>query len=394
MHILQIAGSGFYGSEEMGPVTSDIYNLTREFIKKGHKVTVIDIKNDIQRSKLLDEEFIEVDAIPRSVAALHKKTGKERFFKMWLNEYRFVKAVDTQTKKQRFDILMVHEYRTAFLLQLLFRKGLIYICHTWTPASMKRKKLGALYQVIHRWVVHHSTVTIALGEYIKDEMGRANVEVIPNGIQVQQFSSMDKKQARALLGFSESDFIVICVARIHHIKGIHVLIEAVQKLVGQIPTLRLLLVGSYSGSFNEREYVSDYTKDMFKKAEGLPVEFMGFVSNQSQKFQELMSASDLFVLPSIFEPQGLVVLEAMAMNLPVIASDVGGIRQMITPEVGYLFPLADADELANRIRHFYIHPDKIEEMSHHCRRHVETHFNWESAAEKYLQVLSKVANHA
>jgi glycosyltransferase involved in cell wall biosynthesis len=120
------------------------------------------------------------------------------------------------------------------------------------------------------------------------------------------------------------------------------------------------------------------------------VDFKGFVSNQPQEFQAYLSAADLFVIPSLFEPQGVVVLEALSMGLPVVASETGGIPHMVTENVGSLFEPGNYYELAKQIKYFYNDRDKLESMRRHCRPHIEKNFTWRLCAEQHIKAFKEI----
>jgi len=168
--------------------------------------------------------------------------------------------------------------------------------------------------------------------------------VIPNTIreeEAQRVLAMDKRELRRALDLPLDAFLVSCVARVTLAKGQHVLVEALPAMVQSVPNLCVVLVGP-----------------VMPDGEQLPsrIEALGlgghvrFVGSRDDAYS-FIRASDMLVHPSLAEGQGLVVLEAMAIGTPVLATDVGGIPFAIEHgESGWLVPANDARALAAGFR--------------------------------------------
>src|SRR3979411_2539960 len=92
--------------------------------------------------------------------------------------------------------------------------------------------------------------------------------------------------------------------------------------------------------------LSVFAIDLLRRAVGAPIRFVGFLDHHSAELRQYLSAADVAVVPSRYEPFGYVALEALAMSLPVIASRTGGLAQTITDDVGLLIPPGNASALA------------------------------------------------
>ncbi|MCX6349500.1 MAG: glycosyltransferase, partial [Candidatus Aureabacteria bacterium] len=101
------------------------------------------------------------------------------------------------------------------------------------------------------------------------------------------------------------------------------------------------------------------------------------------KNRELYSGARVFVCPSVYEPFGIINLEAMACEIPVVASAVGGILEVVVPgETGLLVKAGQADQIARAVNALLRDPDRSREMGRKGRKRVEDHFSWESIAQK------------
>ncbi len=174
---------------------------------------------------------------------------------------------------------------------------------------------------------------------------------------------------------------VICVARLRAQKNHATLIDALARVRAEVPDVRLLLVGDGA----EREAVRAHAR-----RSGLDgsVELLGSVED----VWPLLAQAHVFVLPSRYEPLGIAVLEAMAAGLPVVASAVGGLREIVQDGItGYLVPPGDAGALADRVTRLLQDTDLATEMG---RRGRETAANYriERAVERYERLYERLQN--
>ena len=118
--------------------------------------------------------------------------------------------------------------------------------------------------------------------------------------------------------------------------------------------------------------------------------FTGFISNQSLEFRRIVSTADISVVPSVFEPQGNVVLESLAMGIPVVASRVGGIPQMVPESVGCLVKPKNSLDLSNKLQYLERNSDILDAMRRKCRNFVEKQFSWRNSAERHIEAFEEL----
>ena len=173
--------------------------------------------------------------------------------------------------------------------------------------------------------------------------------VIPNccrEAEARALLGQDRGAVRAELGLEPGRFAVSCVATVQPGKGQDILVEALPEIAAQIPNVKLYFVGA--------EAEPEYTRTLRARLEELGLaahaEFVGY----REDGMSYTYASDLLVLPSRAESQPLVILEAMALGTPVVATNVDGIPDMIQGGAeGYLFDPAKPAELAARVVELY-----------------------------------------
>ncbi|HUH66176.1 MAG TPA: glycosyltransferase family 4 protein [Syntrophales bacterium] len=178
--------------------------------------------------------------------------------------------------------------------------------------------------------------------------------VIHSGVELGRFydPQIESDAMRDKLGIDKDAFVIGTVGRLTHIKGHKYLIDAARKIVLTRPNIIFMFLGD-----------GELLDDLKSRAASLgiydSVRFLGW----RQDVAEVMSTFDIFALPSLNEGMGKVLVEAMAMGKPIIASDVGGIRDLVKHEVnGLLVPSQDADAIARSILELHNHPAKLREM--------------------------------
>ncbi|MBC7106760.1 MAG: glycosyltransferase, partial [Firmicutes bacterium] len=166
-------------------------------------------------------------------------------------------------------------------------------------------------------------------ELVREGVAPARVSVIYNGIDVEDFQPRrPRDQVRRELGYGPGVPLVATVARLHPVKGHRYLLEAARLVVEARPEVRFLVVGAGPG----RENLEAYAEQL---GVGKQVRFTGFVSDVAS----LLGAVDLVVVPSLWEGFGLTAVEALNVGVPVVATAVGGLPEVVRPrETGLLVP--------------------------------------------------------
>lgn len=207
------------------------------------------------------------------------------------------------------------------------------------------------------------------GEQVKNRLN-----LVHNGIELDAFLDNHDKVS---IYVKDEDIVITCVAELHKRKGQKYLIEAFKKLQVNIPTLHLFLVGTGPDE-----------KDLKKKYGNLNnLHFLGW----RQDIPQILKASDLFVLPSLREAFGLVLLEAMASGVIAVATDNGGTTDIIEDgKSGYLVPPGNSTQLMNVIRTILTNPDQKRDIEKAALERVKKHFSAEVMTKKTLEVYSKL----
>lgn len=168
------------------------------------------------------------------------------------------------------------------------------------------------------------------------------IVTIYNGIIVDRFASIPpdtRTKTRAGLGIPDHSLVVTTVAVLRKPKGIDYMLEAVPALVSKFPNLIYLLIGD-----------GPHRPAIEERITRLGISDHVILTGQRNDIPELLTAADLFVLPTLTDALPTVLFEALASSLPVVATDIGGIPEIITDKHdGYLVPSQDVDALVSRI---------------------------------------------
>ena len=216
------------------------------------------------------------------------------------------------------------------------------------------------------------------------ELPPDKIDVIPNGVRASKFDFdfSPEEAGRFRAQFARLDEqLVFFVGRMVAEKGAHLLLEAFSKARKRIPTARLLIVGG--GDTEPLKQLAE------KLTLGDHVTFTGFVPDDV--LLRLYRVIDVAAFPSLYEPFGIVALEAMAACVPVIVSDAGGFPEVVEHNVtGIVFPRGDSDALADAIVGILRDPARAHSLADNGLRRVHDHFNWDRLAARTHQVYEQV----
>jgi len=294
-------------------------------------------------------------ASPR-VSTLADRAGEEGIRHIPIEKGGFIdlSAISILRRKLRageIDIIHAHNGRTALSAALavrLARRGSYVLSqHFLIPTRATRRGLKALLSnALHRWISRGAGHIIAISDASRrgiEERGEAasgNVTTVPNGISAPDPEKLSAAGTiRDRFGIATGQPLIVCAARLEAEKDVGSLIAAMPAVLAAAPRAFCLLAGG--GSQHEA-----LATEIAKLGVGDSVRLAGFCDDAIS----LIAAADLFVLPSLAEPFGLVLIEAMSLGKPVIATNAGGPREIVEDGVtGLLVPPASPADLASAI---------------------------------------------
>jgi glycogen synthase len=199
---------------------------------------------------------------------------------------------------------------------------------------------------VERWITNRSDRVIACSFYMREQIAdifgveEERVSVIPNGIDPRDLQPQDPAELRRLrLEFAQSDQkLMLLVGRLVYEKGFQLALEAMPRVIERLPATRFLVAGSGTHEMELRRQA----EDLGLMEHGT---FLGWIGDDV--LHSLYPIADICVVPSIYEPFGLVALEAMASGCPCLVADTGGLREVVPhEEAGLRFRARDPEALA------------------------------------------------
>ncbi len=216
-----------------------------------------------------------------------------------------------------------------------------------------------------------------------------HIQVIPCGTDIERYGATSRADARQKLGIPLNAKVVFYIGRFDPRKGIETLVRAVAQSQFRADGLHLIIGGgSRPGAKDgqERDRIEGIVQNL-----GLVdiTQFPGRISNEDLPLY--YAAADVSVVPSHYEPFGLVTIESMASHTPVVASDVGGLQFTILPnETGLLVPAKDDVGFAQAIDQILADPQLKEQWGIAARQRVETMFSWQGVAQQLSQLYQHI----
>lgn len=296
-------------------------------------------------------------------------------------DYGIIRDLKEIMRREKVQLVHTHLYDGGKYGRLAARlAGVPAIVHTVHNIYVKRRTKHhwinrGLSRFTDRFIAVSGAVKESMVQY--DHISPEKIQVLYNGIDLTQMDvSEDRKEIRKALGIKPDEVVVGVIARLEEQKGHKVLLEALS-LIPQLPdTLKVLLVGD--GKL--RLFLEEETR---KRGFSTCVLFLG----TRKPVFPILSALDLFLLPSLWEGFSVALLEAMAMGLPVIATRVGGAEEVITSgQEGLLIPPGNPQNLAEAIQEALAHLERFQQMAGRGRERVRQNFS----EERHLTLLQEL----
>lgn len=303
-----------------------------------------------------------------------------------------------------FDLVHCHTWYAQFagvLAKLCYGVPLVITTHSLEPMRpWKREQLGRGYAMsswIEKTAIEMADAVIAVSEGTKEEVlthfdvHEDKIQVIYNGIDLQQYVPVEATDVLTTYGIQKDKPYVLFVGRITRQKGIIHLVNAIEHIDAN--TQIVLCAGAPDTPEIALEMKASVTKVQTTRNNVIWIEEM----LPKDKIIQLYTHAEVFCCPSIYEPFGIINIEAMACKTPVVASAVGGIKEVVIHgETGLLIPVEQqkeapfepidpvkfAKDLAAGINQLILDKPLQKKMAEKSRKRVEEHFDWRAIAQQ------------
>lgn len=210
------------------------------------------------------------------------------------------------------------------------------------------------------------------------------IDVIPNGIDIKQIKFHQRKDVRRRirksLGLSETDQMILCVFRLSIEKDPTSMVRCLALLKKKIPNLKAFHIG-----------IGDELETIKELVNQLNLNDSLFFLGKKQNVIEYMQAADVLLLTSTKEGMPNVVMEAMLAGLPVVATKVGGIPELILhKKTGYLCQVGDVESMANYLSYLLTHKNEAEQMGYLAHQTISDSFSAENLLHNVINSYQKI----
>jgi glycosyltransferase involved in cell wall biosynthesis len=382
-----------YPPRIVGGISPHVYELSKELVKLDIEVHVITKNTPLAPDEEIEESGVQIHRV-------HLDAEPHNF----VHEIQLLnKATDLRCRQLLEDwrpggeptIFHAHDWLSldaARELKYEYQLPMVATIHA-TEYGRNNGIHNDLQRYIHEqeyWLSYEAWRVIVCSDFMRNEVNRIfnspfdKVDVIYNGVDPHKFEFDWKDEERSIhrARFAKpGEHIVMYVGRFVREKGIQVLLNAASVILAKEPNTKFLIVGGGNREKFER----------FVRWYGLQdkVIFTGFMANRS--LHMLYRVADVAVFPSLYEPFGIVALEGMAAGAAVVASDAGGLREVVLhDQTGTLSYAGNAESLGWAVVRALQDPKRAEKLKLEARKRIDAEFAWPLLAEQTAKVYDQV----
>lgn len=366
MKILYISLGREYGGTE-----KVVENLVGNFSEdKSNKITLVALNGtrffNIINSKYKDSQNIKVVGLLKS---------KNKLFNNIISLRKLL-------KENEFNVIHIHSIVSNLIFQLAnigLNNHSIVTVHSRSDFDRKNFLKGILMNKLEVYLLNRNTqvvcVSNSIREYLKNKHVRNNITVIHNGIAGLEFDfNLSNRENLKGISFDKNDLLIAFVGRLTEVKGIYNLIEILKKIDKKNKNVKFIVIGE--GVLKEEFNNAIYKYNLEN------VELLGF----KQNIIEYLPSCDFLIMPSNMEGIPITILEAMSCSVPCIASNVGGIPEIINDKNGILYSNSDLDYIVDKIDFFERNRDLIKPLKINAYDDFEKKWNINNFIKLYKSI--------
>lgn len=399
-----VGGLGTYAAE-----------ITRKFVLLGHDVTVFTMNDDetslptrelLRGTEIHRPAHIDVsDSLPDVVAEDVKKWGRGITFFSKILMYNYLSAAKMVNELVRrdsfkFDLVVAHDWLSVIAgIAIKKELGLPLVFHV--HSSERGRTLGngsAVVTNMERRGAEMADLVITVSYAMQDELIQSGVSaekimVCYNGVDPEKYSPQNISednviQVKQSYGLANSDLMILFVGRLVWIKGVDKLIRAMPQVLDTVPNAKLVVVGLGG--------MQDYLTKLVQNLNLQDVVKFRFEFIPEEERIAHYAACDVAVFPSLYEPFGIVTIEALSMEKPVVvgAAGISGMREIVTisgqDHCGFHINPNNPADIAWGIVNAIQDEEKKVQLGQNGRRRVLERFTWQKAAETTIQLYKEL----
>ncbi len=387
MRILMLSWE--FPPQSVGGLSQHVFELSRALAAQGIQVDLITAGG----GELPEHEVMEGIGVWR-VNPYHG--ANERDFIDWVQRLNFAlleQGAVLSNRRGRYDLIHGHDWLVTYAA-----RGLKHIYATPLLATIHATEFGrnnGLYTGEQRYIsdiewllTYEAWKVICCSRYMEEEIKHVfytpedKIEIIPNGIRPEAYQPSNKSLFPEQLHLNPEGKIVFYIGRLVQEKGIQILLEAVPLILERFPLTTFVIAGKGPFEIN----LKNRTRELGLEGR---VHFLGYIDDQARN--DLYHAAAAAVFPSLYEPFGIVALEAMASGTPVVVSSVGGLDEIVEHEKDGLkvYP-NDARSLSEQICRILAAEDWAASLTENAYAKAVNIYSWKEIARQTAELYEEI----
>ncbi len=370
-----------YPPHMVGGLGQHVYDLSRFLVKKGIITHVI--------TPMVKEYPLYQISKGVHIHRVGSPAKEEDHFKTWIfsfNSEAIRQAVKLNSQVGGFDVIHAHDWLVAYAgrsVSKIFGIPLVTTIH----ATEHGRNIGLHNRIqleineIEKNLALEAEKVICCSEYMEKEINTLfdvdndRISIIPNGVDPTLFADLPENPR---FNISPNDKVVFFIGRLVPEKGVWQLIDSFPLVIDKVPEAQLYIGGKGPQKLDLKELAKEL---------GIAerVHFTGFIRKHDRNY--VYNQAKVAVFPSFYEPFGIVALEAMATNTPVIVGNVGGLAEIVDDRVtGVKIDAGNKKDLANAIIEILTDDEFALYLRNNASKVVENVYSWEAIAQDTAKI--------
>jgi glycogen(starch) synthase len=367
----------------IGGIAAHVDGLARAMVRGGHEVVVLSLqRHEPGTDPVPDDEVVDGVRVLRAATDLPWLPEGDLVARMASANHQIV-ALAARLGDWRPDVVHAHDWLVAWAgdtLKTLWDKPLVATIHATergrhgghVPTGMP-----AAINAIEWWLTYQAREVIACSKFMVREVVNGfelpveKVHLVPNGVDPALWALPTKNAPKR-------EALVVAWGRVQYEKGFQVLVRAVAELRQDLPHVRCIIAGRGS-------YLTELQTQIDVEGVTDIVDLAGFVPDDD--LRAILQRAGCVIIPSLYEPFGIVALEGMAAGAPTIVARTGGLAEIVEGTgAGMLFEPGNHHDLAQRIREVLTDAKVATGMRKKAAKLITDHYTWEAIAVSTIGV--------